>query len=134
MWLIDYAPQPPLSLHTTVKEQHTCDRRASVVRVDEYERSLRRKLGRFYGSKKSGSTMRLAGDFVCEFLPCMFVGALFAWVASKALACCVMSEIFLAKAFFGISFVGFSAAALAMSYIVLIALVEFSKEVVRKEP
>lgn len=52
MWLIDYAPQPSLSLRTTVKEQHTCDRRASVVRVDEYERSLTRKLGRFYGSKK----------------------------------------------------------------------------------
>ena len=78
--------------------------------------------------------MGLAGDFVSDFLPCVFVGALFAWVASNALARCFVSEIFIAKAFFGISFVGFSAGALAMSYIVLIALVEFIKEVVRKEP
>lgn len=51
-WLIDNAPQPPLSLQTKVKEQHACDRGVSVVRVDEYERSLWRKLERFYGSKK----------------------------------------------------------------------------------
>ena len=83
--------------------------------------------------KKSGSTMDLAGDFVCEILPCMFVGALFAWVASKAMARCFVSEMFIAKAFFGIGFVGFSIGALAMIYIVLIALGEFIKEVVRKE-
>ena len=82
--------------------------------------------------KKSGSTMGLAGDFVCEFLPCVFVGALFALVASRAMARCFVSEMFIAKAFFGIGFVGFSLGALAMSYIVLIALVEFIKEVVRK--
>jgi hypothetical protein len=82
--------------------------------------------------KKAGSTVALAGDFVCEILPCMVVGALFAWVSSKAMARCFVSEMFIARVFFGIGFVGFSLGALAMSYIVLIALVEFIKEVVRK--
>ena len=84
--------------------------------------------------KTYGSSKDLAGDFVYEILPSMVVVTLFGWVASKALARCLVSEMVIAKAFFGIVFLAFGVGALAMSYIVLIALVDFIKDAIRKEP
>lgn len=82
--------------------------------------------------KKSGSHKDLVGDLVCEILPSALVGALFAWVASKAWTLCGASEMMLVKGFFGIVFIGFALGTLALSYILLIALVEFFKDAVGK--
>jgi hypothetical protein len=82
--------------------------------------------------KNSGSDKDLVGDVVCEILPIAVVGSLFAWVASKAWTLCIASEMVLVKGFFGIVFLGFALGTLAISYILLIALVEFCKDAVGK--